>query len=1680
MISNSKIKNLNSHTHSAHKPQRLGDPNLSHRNIKDLKKALFLPELVIFSIQNLSFLKKIKSLILLFLIAATGFAQTRYGNEWIKENQRYAKLRISEKGIYKITHAQLQTLGFFNNGVTTKGFQIYYLGQEIPLMIEGGDDNSFDSSDYITFYGNPNNAKIDTNLYGPGEQPNSEVSLFDDVATYYITNSSSEQGKRYQDISINTTSITPETNIIYTASQNFANQYYPGQYILDVMTFSDYIEGEGYLGDTFGIGASKAVVLNTPNFFIGSNFKPLFESYVAGRSNASATNSSGNNHHLNIMVDGVTVKDVSYRGYQTVRTTENLTNAILNSTTNVSFNSINDLGALTDFQAPGYARITYPRMLDAATFNFLEFKLNSANSNCILNFTNSSTWNNSKVLNPNTAELYKGVKNNAISSFVVKNSSNNLIAYNESSLKNTSLEAVQFSLVNPSVSNAKMLIVTHKSLLSGVNDLISYKNSKGVNSIAITSAELYDQFGYGIHSALAIRNYCKFLLEKSTVKPEFLFLIGKGYELSKLRLSDEMVPTFGFPPSDIGITSHLFDDNLAPALATGRLAAKSLADVENYLEKIKNYDAQPNELWRKNLINISGGKNTSEDVQFSAYLKGFSNIAETSFFGSKTTSFYKSVTDPITDNLVGKINNKIENGVSLLTFLGHGSTVGTAVSIGDPENISNKDKLLFYFINGCSTGNAFTTASLGENYIGQKNKGAIAWIGTSSEGVASYLAGIGNAFFQNSFKLNYGKSVAQNLASSIRTYQNPNDALNKIHCQQYIYLGDPSLSFYSPDKADYEIKTADISILEPNITANSPKFSLSLMVKNNGKGLSDSLKLSVKRVLKDNTTITYPEQSFKPVYNTDTLNFSIENNANDASGTNKFIVSLDPKNEIDELNEQNNTASFETFLPSTGVVLLSPKNYSIVNNQDIELKVEANDLFSKNESYIFEIDTLKTFDSSWKKSSRVIEADLFANWKPSVVYENNKVYYWRAKLDVDIRDGGQWQIGSFTYIPTIANGFSQGHYQQFDNITLSNIVLNDSKFEYAKTADPLFVQTRGNNGPTNIERRIRVNVSVRALSFNSQEFTGISIAAFNPNNSDILYNYTSQFNSSTTLIPQTGQFFFNTNNSLQLDSLANYLKNIPQGYVVVGLSGINFSGKNLPKNIKDYLTDLSLSQFEKINTGEPYIFITQKGNPSSNLFRELTADYSLSEPAQSQYVTLNTDLLNSWNSGFYESEKIGPSNNWNLVNLEFKGDLNDAISNSIIGIDENGIETILKNNISDNVINIADVDANKYPFIRLKSEVKDNVNKTVAELLSWKVLYISEFPELSFNPEVANIFHSKELNEGDSLKLTSAISNIDIMMTDSVIIKYQITKADRTSKTGTISTLSPLPINTSKKFDFNYSTTGLVGDNILQLTLTPKNGKDLLEFNNVLSYSFKVIGDQKNPVVDLLFDGKHIINGEVVSPKPTINISLNDENKFLLLNDTSLVSIFLKKDEEKYQQISFSSTKLVIQQNASKENNTVSFLYQPEQLADGVYTLKIQARDKSRNALLNDFLTDFEVVNEQTITNVLPYPNPVVNSTRFVFNVTGSIPDKMRIQISTASGKIVRVINKSELGNIRIGNNISDFSWDGTDSFGDRLANGVYFYQVFVENNDGTNVKRKNNTSNAFFKNNIGKIYLLK
>ncbi|RYZ18813.1 MAG: hypothetical protein EOO16_21545, partial [Chitinophagaceae bacterium] len=279
----------------------------------------------------------------------------------------------------------------------------------------------------------------------------------------------------------------------------------------------------------------------------------------------------------------------------------------------------------------------------------------------------------------------------------------------------------------------------------------------------------------------------------------------------------------------------------------------------------------------------------------------------------------------------------------------------------------------------------------------------------------------------------------------------------------------------------------------------------------------------------------------------------------------------------------------------------------------------------------------------------------------------------------------------------------------------------------------------------------------------------------------------------------------------------------------------------------------------------------------------------------------------------------------------------------------------------------------------------------------------------------------------------------------------------------------------------------LVGANTLYVDVNPDNDQpELYHFNNFIYKNFYVRGDSLNPLLDVTFDNRHIMNGDIVSSKPSIDILLKDESLWRLLDDTSLISVQVQgpgtNDLRSY---FFNSDTLRFEPaTTGAGGNQARVRFRPGFTEDGEYTLIVTGKDKSGNgAGRMDYKVNFTVINKPMISNMLNYPNPFTTSTAFVFTITGSeVPQNIRIQVLTITGKVVREITKEELGPLRIGSNITEFKWDGTDQYGQKLANGVYLYRV-VTNLNGQSLDKftnKGEKTDKYFNKGYGKMYLMR
>jgi flagellar hook assembly protein FlgD len=503
----------------------------------------------------------------------------------------------------------------------------------------------------------------------------------------------------------------------------------------------------------------------------------------------------------------------------------------------------------------------------------------------------------------------------------------------------------------------------------------------------------------------------------------------------------------------------------------------------------------------------------------------------------------------------------------------------------------------------------------------------------------------------------------------------------------------------------------------------------------------------------------------------------------------------------------------------------------------------------------------------------------------------------------------------------------------------------------------------------------------------------------------------------------------------------------------------------------------------RVMPGDPFIAIGRKDVPGYSAPSFLTNPND-TIPADLEELFASVQLPIWRQEGEVMSSMIGPASIWGNASNQFMpfDSPQDSVKLDLLGITPQGNAVVLKQNLQHTAnYDLSDISANAYPYLRFRAKMYDTGKSTPPQLKKWQVIY-EEKPEtvILFDGPTADFSQPLVFGEGEEVTFKFKVENISTVDFKSpMLIKYTLRLGNGSVISG-FDTLAALPKGSVLPYEFKLNTLGKPGVHQLTVFANPLLLPERYYDNNVLQRDFTVRPDQANPLLDVTFDGRRILEGDIVSPTPSIGIRLTDENPYYTLSDTATLMLSIRKPgSQVFEEIPSRNNPLVTW--SSTGENDLRVQYTPEKLPDGKYVLRVQAKDASGNqAGTVPYQIGFEVINASQITNFYPYPNPFSTSVRFVFTLTGEIiPDEIRIQIMTVTGKVVREISQEELGNVRIGNNISEYAWDGKDEFGDQLANGVYLYRVVVKN-QGKVLEQRATAQDALFKNGFGKMYLLK
>ncbi|HWK03928.1 MAG TPA: C25 family cysteine peptidase [Puia sp.] len=1683
------------------------------------------------------------------LLATLGLCAQNYNNEWIDYSKTYYKFKVGATGLYRIPQSVLATAGL--GGQPAQNFQLFRNGQEVPIYTSVA-SGVLGSSDYVEFWGQINDGAPDQPLYRSASyQHTQHWSLETDTAVYFLTVNTSGNAFHFINTNNDTTGtlLAAEPYFMHKAAGYFKQGINPG--------FAQVV-GEYIYSSSYDIGEFWATSQISPGAPFTDNQSNL---YVYGSGPDASirfgmTGCADNARTVRLSVNNTVLADTVMNSFFDLLTSRVVPLSLIGGGA-ASVQFTNNSTVSTDRMVASFYELDYPRQFNFGGQPNFYFELPAKSAGYFLKINNFGI---SGSIPPVLYDITNGLRYTAIVgpgstlSFLLGGtvSTRKMVLVNEdpSTVQTvTGLTSKTFVNFSNSANQGNYIIISHPTLYtgsSGNNPVADYKTYRSSAAGGSFNAQMYDinelvdQFAFGIKKhPLSIQNFLRYARAVFAAKPQYVLLIGHGMTYSDYNyyaeslhdpLADRLnlVPTFGAPASDNKISAANGVDAV-PVTPIGRLSVVSGPEIENYLNKLKDYEqVQANasntiagRLWMKNVLHLTGASEPYLGAILCNYMNSYAQIISDTLVGANVSTLCDGNASQVSQVPGGLVASLFSSGFSMLNYFGHSSNTTLGYNLDDPKDYNNIDKYPVFYLNGCDAGDFFIydnqrfgpSQTLSEKYVLAKDRGSIAVIASTSFGIVNYLNILLYGLYNLIDQGDYGKSIGIIQKDAIQALVNvaPGDYFARLHAEQMTTHGDPFLKL-NQGATDYDIEASQVQINPSFISISNSTFDVKARFYNLGKVVSDSVIIQVQRTYPNGTTALLLNKKIKGIRYSDSIDLTVPIVGTRDKGQNKITVTINPGNLIPEVTYLNNSVTTNIYIYQDEATPVYPYNYSIINTATSKLIASTSNPMGASQQYAMELDTTQLFNSPGMVTKFLVSSGGELEFDPGITFRDSTVYYWRVGL-VPSTTGGQyiWDYASFIYIDPArsSTGFNQSHYfQHLGSATDSMTLTADRLWTFGMTSHNIYQRnTVYPDGGTHddifsvaVDGNLYIQSACVGASLIFNVFDPVTLNAWknvDANGNNLYLSGSGPANCNPT---RNWNIEFSYMDVQDRYKMMRFMDSIPNGFYVT-VKNIPFDYQSGNTYAADWHADTALygannslynrlvnagfAGLDSINVPRAFVFIYKKGDLS------FTPQYRIGV-IPSDELTLSTDCPSPFYTGIATSPKFGPAKKWNSLHWrghDLTSPVTDTVGLQLIGVDTLGNSTNLYNlsrSIQD--FDISAVDPKQYPYLQLKLTTSDSVHAKPFQLDYWRVNY-TPVPEGALAP---NIFLKSQDSVvlGQPLEFAIAFKNVSPYAFDSMRIQMYILDRNNIMHTIQLPRRKPLISGDTLTLDYVIDTKAYTGANTIYINFNPNNDQpEQYLFNNFLYKTFYVKGDSRNPLMDVTFDNVHILNNDIVSAKPHIQIKLKSQSQYLLLTDTSLITVQVKFPDGSLHNYGFNSDTLRFTPATSANNNeatvdfTPAFTQQYNATGDN-YELIVSGKDALGNtAGTTPYRIGFKIITKAMISNLLNYPNPFTTSTAFVFTITGSdVPQNIKIQILTITGKIVREITKDELGPLHVGRNITEFKWNATDMYGQRLANGVYLYHV-VTNLNGKSLDKytaSGDNTDKYFNNGYGKMYLMK
>lgn len=1547
---------------------------------------------------------------------------------WINYSANYLRIGTVSDGIYRITKQDLENYGINTSSINPKTFQLFEYGIEKPIYVSGEADLSFDNGDYIEFYGTINYSKISARVINANNQPyNNYLDKYTDTTIYFLTWGTTN-GLRAQEKNIFYPSLTdtvsyytsfthqeqnPMDALFYTFHENDVENHFPfwntgkGWYWRWLATWAN--------NATFTISATDIVPNKTAKFYCK----------LTSRGSSTSTNV----HLIKMLMNDVLIDSQVRSRYQRVLMEGSLSsNSLINGNNTLKINYSDYNGASNGQMLIDWVEAEYPRTLKLTGNSlYFDYRDNLTPALRIFKIENVPTTNYLLFkIKPNFERItaLNFIGGNLYFTDTVTNGDAYYLVRQDIASKPIFFKYKTFTNLRSQNNQVDYIAITHPFFLTSVTNYVNFISSNfGVNANIYSVEDIYDEFGYGYPTSDAIRDFIIHRFQNaSSPKPSYLVLFGDAnYDYKKYRAASQgvvgggnFVPSYGFPVSDPFYAIWDSSGVRLPQMYVGRIPLNNNSEMDHYKSKVQNNFVKPYDDWNKKYLFFSGGRaDYPEEI---ALYKSVNDSVINNFVAPPSLKgvykhFYKT-TNPLTDfgpYSSETIKNTIQSGGVFISYIGHSGIAtwdNSISSVTQLKNTVNRNPVVTDF--GCST-NKFAEPDLvafGERFVLDNDGQAIAYLGNSGIGFVSTAIKAPGNFYKSAIKDSFYQIGKAHLQAKILMFQQlgSSNVVNQFSFANTL-IGDPIVIMKIPNKPNLSIKNSDVLFESSIIDDLLDSVKVNLVVNNFGTVSTQTFKANITHYFEADTVQHIDRVLTLPNYK-DTLVIWLKTKK--LAGQHIINIYLDTENAIDEIYETDNSLSFIFNVASTTIrdlfvinrtenplldslVVLNP----IVNpNESLSLifQIADNENFNNALSYNYALDTFRT------KISFTSPPANNRNW---LRYRASSESEWSNPLNFSklagakyfLGDSYSWNQQNLSKLRTIGNELQL----TVDTITLS------------------IISAGGYSGQYCIITKNGINLLSNTF------FQGIGIVVFNEK----------------TLEVESSTYFELFNNPSGVNACTNFINSIPENKLVaLGVSGD--AKNNLTTALSNAVVSLGGTLFPSIQFKAPYALFGKK-NASPSQVKQV-----LKTPFQGP-IQLDTSIAKKLESGVLTSTTIGPSSKWNKLKISQTNFNNSEIKYRPIGVQQNGnVDTLAYLTIISNEADLSFINANTYPYIKIRAEFKSD-SLLNSSLLSELEVDYKGIAELGTNYQAVSL-NKDTVAQGEKSKLKFFVFNAGETTAKNFNVKVDVFRPDSSHETVLNQFVDSLVVGDKKLFATAFVTDYEFGQRYYKISIDADN--QVFEYykdNNLFTKPFFIKRDSTKPIISLFVDGNEIVDGDLISTNPNFRIELIDHTSS---RDYDANSLYIKLDERDIT-LAKNTGELLLEVNQT--NPKIALEYKPT-LEPGEHTLKVFTRGSFGNGEDSIGLQKrFIVSNETAISNIYNYPNPASNETYFTFELAPNYPKEVKILIYTLAGRLVKTINVKDFRT-----NFNKVFWDTRDEDGDLLSSGTYLYKLVMIAGDKT------------------------